>query len=568
MAYAGLSILVADDSPSDQLILSALLERCGHRVLIAANGEEAVALFREEHPQIVLMDAQMPIMDGFQAAREIKRLAGDELVPIIFLTSLVENEALVNALGAGGDDFLSKPYNPIVLDAKIQAMNRLRVLQTTVLQQRDLIARQHHQLLNEQRLAKQIFDKVAHSGCPNVPGIRYRQSPLALFNGDLLLVAQTPTGALHVLLGDFTGHGLPAAVGAMPLAETFYGMTSKGYSSADILCELNGKLGRILPVEMFCCAMLLEIDLQHQLLKVWSGGMPAGFLLSRNGQRHELVSRHLPLGVLESAKFDSCFEACPIMPGDRLVLLSDGVLETRNAQGEPFGMGRLRAILDCAHDSGFFDTIQQALLDFHGQAQDDLSLVEIVLDEALRLAPLAYSSAPLPGASPLDWSVGFELGAEALRTFNPLPLLLQLILQVRELADQAGAIYTVLAELYSNALEYGVLEMDSTIKCDAEGFGHYYALRHQRLHALTQGFVGIELRFRRTPTGGVLKITIRDSGAGFDVDRIITKRCSLLGLRGRGLKLVRQLCTRFEWQPDGRGLSAEFDWSCDTLTEG
>jgi len=137
----GLSILIAEDSPVDRMLLSTIVAKQGHRVLTAADGLEAVQLFEREKPQLVLMDALMPVMDGFEAARRIKQLAGDELVPIIFLTSLTEHQALVSCLEAGGDDFIAKPYNPIILEAKIQAMHRLRRLQATVLEQRDLIVR-------------------------------------------------------------------------------------------------------------------------------------------------------------------------------------------------------------------------------------------------------------------------------------------------------------------------------------------------------------------------------------------------------------------------------------------
>ena len=154
---------------------------------------------------------------AFEAARRIKQQAGEELVPIIFLT-LSETEALVQSLEAGGDDF-PLPYNRVILEAKINAMGRLHLLQRTVLEQRDLIVRHNEHLLNEQRVAKAVFDKVAHSGCWNASNVRYLQSPLALFNGDLLLAAYKPSGGMHVLLGDFTGHCPPAAIGAMPLAE-------------------------------------------------------------------------------------------------------------------------------------------------------------------------------------------------------------------------------------------------------------------------------------------------------------------------------------------------------------
>ncbi len=558
-----LTILIAEDSPVDRMLLSTIVARQGHRVLTAADGMQAVALFEQERPQLVLMDALMPVMDGFEAARRIKQLAGDELVPIIFLTSLTENQALVGCLEAGGDDFIAKPYNPIILEAKIQAMHRLRRLQATVLAQRDLIARRNQQLLDEHRAAKAIFDKVAHAGCLNAPNIRYRQSPRALFNGDLLLAAQAPAGQMFVLLGDFTGHGLPAAIGAMPLAETFYGMAAKGHSSTDILREMNAKLKQILPVEMFCCATLLDINPLQGTLRVWNGGLPDGYLIGANGQRTPLGSRHLPLGILSAAAFDDEFEHFPLAVGDRLLLLSDGVIESRNTHDELFGERRLLALLDANSDPvRLFDEIEQALLAFHGQVQDDLSLVEVSLDETLAGAPL---SVPLVAhrSRPIDWSAHFELRAESLRNGNPLPLLLQLLLQVNPLRPRAGAIYTVLGELYVNALEHGVLGLDSALKCDAEGFQRYYELRRERLQALAEGHIRLELSIKTHDGGGCLRIAISDSGAGFDVAHALQlQRCDQC-LSGRGLHLVRQLTDGFDWQADGRGLGVEFGWAAE-----
>ena len=173
----GLTILIAEDSAADRMLLSNIVRRQGHAVLAARDGAEAVALFSQQRPHLVLMDAMMPVMDGFEAARQIKALAGEALVPIIFLTSLSESHALARCLEAGGDDFLAKPYNPVILAAKIKAMDRLRRLQATVLQQRDQIASHHDYLLNEQRVAKAVFDKVAHSGCLSAANIRYLQSP-------------------------------------------------------------------------------------------------------------------------------------------------------------------------------------------------------------------------------------------------------------------------------------------------------------------------------------------------------------------------------------------------------
>ena len=561
-ALEPLTILIAEDSAADRMLLSSIVRRQGHEVLTAANGAEAVEAFRQQRPQLVLMDAMMPVMDGFEAAQQIKALAGETLVPIIFLTSLSESEALARCLEAGGDDFLAKPYNQVILAAKIKAMDRLRRLQATVLQQRDQIARHHDYLLNEQRVAKAVFDKVAHSGCLNAANIRYLQSPYALFNGDLLLAAYTPAGDMHVLLGDFTGHGLPAAVGAMPLAEVFYGMTAKGYGLSETLREMNAKLKRILPVDMFCCATMLCLSFQRRSVEVWNGGMPDGYLNNiASGERTPITARHLPLGVLSPQTFDDRTEVFPMAVGDRVFLLSDGVIDTCDANEQLFGVQRLQRVFAANREpDALFEEIGHALRDFGGQTRDDVSMVEISLLESSQLiAPVpVYSDS---GQScPLDWSVSFEYRAATLKRFNPLPYLLQLLLEVHGLRAQSGALYSVLAELYSNALEHGVLGLDSSLKRDVLGFTRYYQERNTRLDELQDGFVRVHLQVTPQGEGGCLVIRVEDSGKGFDVGRVLARPIDPVRLSGRGVSLIRQLGRNASWSDDGRSARVEFFW--------
>lgn len=564
-AQEPLTILIAEDSAADRLLLSTIVRRQGHQVLTAANGAEAVDTFKKEQPDLVLMDALMPVMDGFEAAQQIKALAGETLVPIIFLTSLTESEALARCLEAGGDDFLAKPYNQVILAAKIKAMDRLRRLQATVLQQRDLIARHHDYLLNEQRVAKAVFDKVAHSGCLSAPNIRYLQSPYALFNGDLLLAAYTPAGDMHVMLGDFTGHGLPAAVGAMPLAEVFYGMTAKGYGLAETLREMNAKLKRILPVDMFCCATLLCLSFQSRSVEVWNGGMPDGYLhRMASGERVPLPARHLPLGILSAQAFDDRTDVYPMAVDDRVFLLSDGVIDTCDANDQLFGVERLQQVFAAnLEPDRLFEDIEQALRDFRGQARDDVSMVEVSLLES---AP-THGAAPIYSdsgqSSPLDWSASFEFRGATLRRFNPLPFLLQLLLEVHGLRAQSGALYSVLAELYSNALEHGVLGLDSSLKRDAAGFARYYEMRAARLGALQDGYVRVHLQVQPQGEGGRLVIRVEDSGDGFDVARVMERPLDNVRLSGRGISLVRQLGRNARWSDQGRSASVEFFWEIE-----
>ncbi len=144
-------------------------------------------------------------------------------------------------------------------------------------------------------------------------------------------------------------------------------------------------------------------------------------------------------------------------------------------------------------------------------------------------------------SSPLDWSVSFEFRAETLKHFNPLPHVLQLLLEVHDLRARGGALYTVLAELYSNALEHGVIGLDSTMKSDAAGFARYYQERVSRLQALRDGYVRLHLDLAPHGAGGRLLVRVEDSGEGFDVERALNAVERQERLCGRGLRLIREL---------------------------
>lgn len=124
-----LKILAVDDSRSNLQLLKAMLHELGHEVVTASDGQEALALFESAAPDLVFMDIIMPLMGGLEAAEKIRALPSEQWVPIIFLSALDRDENLVGGLEAGGDDFLSKPVNFVVLQAKVRSMQRMLGLQ-------------------------------------------------------------------------------------------------------------------------------------------------------------------------------------------------------------------------------------------------------------------------------------------------------------------------------------------------------------------------------------------------------------------------------------------------------
>lgn len=568
-----MKILIADDNASDRLLLSKIISKQGHEVIAAENGKHAIDCYVKDSPDIILMDVLMPELNGKEAAKEIKRIAGEDLVPIIFLTSLIDAQSLADCLESGGDDFLTKPYNHIILKAKIDAFVRMRKMHATLQKQRDTISANNQHMLHEQHVAKAVFDNVAHSGCLDAANIKYMLSPLAVFNGDVLLAARKPSGGMYVFLGDFTGHGLPAAIGAMPVAEIFYGMTAKGFGLRDILREINLKLKSILPVGFFCCAAVVDLSFTKRSMSMWMGGVPDCYLLSEQGsQLKSIRSHHLPLGVLSSEQFDDEMTEHAMEYGDRLYMWSDGIVEARDSEGNMFGEDRLRAVFEQqAAPEVLFEAVKKNVSDFVGETErdDDTTIIELkmVAEDELEESVLVLEQGMVTG--PSDWKMDYELGVDSLRHFNPLPLMMHIMMEVPALRTMGGQLYTVVAELFSNAFEHGVLKLDSALKSSPAGFAEFYSLREQRLNELEAGFIKIKMTHTSEyGRSGVFNLSIEDSGDGFEYsneryqnrEQVNNKTQGAHKFSGRGIPLIYSLCHSLEYIGCGNKVVAEIHW--------
>lgn len=105
-----------------------------------------------------------------------------------------------------------------------------------------------------------------------------------------------------------------------------------------------------------------------------------------------------------------------------------------------------------------------------------------------------------------------------------------------------------------------MLELDSRLKRDAQGFAEYYHQRNQRLMQLNSGYVRVHVQVVPTPMGGKMTLRIDDSGPGFDVEQVLARPLDVDRLSGRGLSLVRQLSSAVRWSDGGRSVCVEFCW--------
>jgi CheY-like chemotaxis protein len=373
-----LTVLVADDDAIARRLIVATL-RGRYDIVEARDGVEAVEVFRDRKPDVVVMDVEMPRATGSEAAAAIRLIAGTRYVPILLVSSLDELDVVVSSLSNGADDFLPKPFNPRLFESKLQVFLRLRDMQQCLVEQNAELQRFREETENEQRLACEVFDRLLRRGGLEDGRVAVKASPLGVLSGDLVAASRLPDGGFRWMLCDVAGHGLSGALGTLPISTLFNEGSERGLDLEDLALRMNAELKALLPSSLFCATALLELEPGRQTLSVINAGLPDVLVLCEHQVRC-LSSSTLPLGITSSAAFQPSRATVPVGAGAVVWAMSDGIVEAvAPASGEPFGMGRVTAALSRhpgAHEA--LNELESTLRTFTAGGQgDDETLIGV-----------------------------------------------------------------------------------------------------------------------------------------------------------------------------------------------
>jgi CheY-like chemotaxis protein len=558
------TILVVDDEQTNRLLLHTLLERDGFNVIEVENGEQAIEAVTTLHIDIILLDVLMPVMDGYTAASIIKQRI-KRFIPIIFLTAKTDEASLAKCIEAGGDDFLVKPFNYLLLTSKLRSMLRIVSLYQNIEEKNKSIHHHNLQMMQEMNVTKKIFEKVSKNDMRGPQtGLKYSMSPKSMFNGDVIMAEKNQTTGLDVLIADFTGHGLSAAIGAIPIADVFHTMTRKCFLFTDTLAEANDKLIDLLPTQMFMACVMFSVDRSNNILSVVNAGLPDVYLYRNNQIIRTFKSRNIPLGISKMSSSQFEVEMQPLEYGDCLYVSTDGVMEAKNRQGEMFGLDRLLAMFsENIPGDELFDSILSRCAEFTDGAEqsDDITLLELChLPQVSYPHSVEFSNEV---REPSNWSLQFDLDIKSLRQFDALPYIMQAVNNLQPLESGRTRLHTILTEMFANALDHGLLKLDSSMKSTPQGYMAFYQEKQQRLEQTDEGNINISLEhtLQDDGLGGRLTLTVIDSGEGYDYKALDLDNNNAYS--GRGLKLVSSLCTEMKILGKGNAITALYDWQAD-----
>ena len=558
-----LRILVVDDVEANRQLLYRCITNLGHVTTMACNGLEALEACRQELPDLILMDIMMPVMDGCAAATAIRRLCGEQWLPIIFLSAKSSEAEQIEGLEIG-DDYLTKPVNLAMLKAKIKVMARIADMQRRIAENASRLEVYRQNNEQDQQFSRYILDHIiGHSNSRNGPVKRWIV-PARHLSGDVIAYSHSAAGTINLLIADSTGHGLAAAISAVPAVDTFYAMTRRGHGIGAIAREINAKLHQLLPVSRFVAAALVSIDPFRERIDVWNAGIPEVMYVTGSGEiARRWSSRHPPLGILDDSAFDPAVETWQWNEEGEIFVCSDGVIEAESASGERFGSERLRQAILESHGKPPFESVIAAVYNHLGQQDnhDDLSLASVACTSSLYLPASASDkhSVDTPQLLTDLWALRLQFSVDEIRRQNVLPAITRWLNQAGLDPAQFAQLLLIVTELCNNGIDHGVLKLDSVLKQGPDGFELYHQQRQARLAALAAGSIEVRLERQRDAAGPLLRLVVKDSGSGFAHEQL--NAAAGIGRplpHGRGIALVRQLAHRLQYQSGGTEAIVDF----------
>lgn len=556
-----LCILIIDDQPAIGRLLSSYLSKVGHQCQYAPSGDEALKLYAQQPFDLVLVDQSMPGLDGQQTTRLLRELQLNMgWRPILMLSGNAETEAQIAALEAGCDDFVAKPVSLDMLAAKINSFQRIAEMQEQITRQNRELIEYRERDKEERNISAYLMSRLARTAKLEGRQLDYFLKPVCEVSGDLLLAWRASNGDRYALLADATGHDLPAALSLLPVSETFYNMAAKGFSLEGIARKLNRKSAEYLPANRFVALLMALYSPLDGTLQIWNGGIPGALLMADDGRVLErFESLNFPIGILDEDDPLFCcqVETVHITESCQFSMFSDGLIEAESISGMQFGLDRVEAVLHDVKPEQRAARLQEALALHTSGAQphDDVAYMHIYCEPAkldMQPAPPAFHECK-------PWSLQLQLNVEQLRNHDLEPLISSFCQSLGLEPAQHGIFSLVLRELLANAIEHGLLRLDTSIKHLSDGFERYLQLRQRSLQALEHGELQVDIQQASLEGIKRLSVTVTDSGPGFDFQNY-KATASEEQFHGRGLYLLRQLCADLQFGGVGNQVTATLQW--------
>ncbi len=375
-------LLVVDDVEANRDLLGRRLKQQGHAVAAAENGRRALEMIRAGEFDLVLLDIMMPEMDGYQVLTEIMGDPALKHIPVIMISAVTEMESVVRCIELGATDYLPKPFNAVLLKARVGATLEKKRL-------RDKERLYAKSLERELEIGREIQQSFLPEELPRVPGweIAARFRPARQVAGDFYDAFALPSsGRIGLVIADVCDKGVGAALFMALFRSLLRATATGGLWGPDVSSELprtvrltNDYIARTHGrSNMFATLFFGVLDPAAGSLVYVNGGHEAPILYGPGGVKARLTPTGPAVGLMPDMPFE--VRQARLEAGEGLLAFTDGVTDARGASGL-YGEERLLALLRKPAPSAaeLLDAIEAGVLAHAAGSEqaDDITLLAV-----------------------------------------------------------------------------------------------------------------------------------------------------------------------------------------------
>ena len=391
---SGANVLVVDDTAANLQVLAGMLKQRGYKVRPAPSGKLALAAARRERPDLILLDINMPEMNGYEVCEHLK--SDDQLkgIPVIFISALSEQLDKVRAFAIGGVDYITKPFQMEELYARVETHLKLHRLQYELEATNERLASVNGRMARDLLAAAKIQQTFLPQQTPSNLGANFAwiYRPCDELAGDALNIVPLGNSKVGIYVLDVSGHGVASAL----LSVTMSRLLSRPSDPSSILlregddsqtatspAEIANSLNRLFPLneatEQLTTMVYGILSVSTGDFHYVSAGHPGPIHLAINAKPMILESAGFPLGLTDEVYTERTIR---LLGGDRLYLYSDGLPEAMDHAGDQFGNARLLQTIAQRRDEPLQQSVTSLLaevLRWQGseRPQDDISIVAV-----------------------------------------------------------------------------------------------------------------------------------------------------------------------------------------------
>ena len=385
-------ILVVDDLELNRDLLARRVQRLGHEAGTAVNGRDALAKLAEQDWDLVLLDITMPEMDGYETLRHIRASPTSAQLPVVMVSAIDESESVVRCLELGADDYLPKPFNPVVLQARIEsslAKKRLQDHKSQLLQA----------LSRELQIGQRIQQGFLPLELPSLPGWSLGAccTPARQVGGDFYDAYVLPGGSLAFVVADVCDKGVGAALYMALFRTLLRAMACQAMpdeTAPETLVRsvtfVNDYIATVHGHEnMFATLFFALLEPESGRMHYLNAGHEAPFVQQAEGSALTRLGTTGPaVGLLTGQRCS--VQGLTLQPGASLLLYTDGATEALGVSG-PFGEAAMGQALvaQAGSATAVIDSLRTQLQLHVGtfEPHDDVTLFALARESTRNASP-------------------------------------------------------------------------------------------------------------------------------------------------------------------------------------